>query len=76
VPKAYKIAIAKADTFPNSWPLLYELARYACLLGKRRQAAQYLRRAMAAGGKKAIKLKALEDPDLGALWKEDSAEDR
>jgi hypothetical protein len=68
VPKAYRVALSKVGVFPRSWLLLYDAARYACLLGKRRQAERYLRRAMAAGDKRTIKLQALADPDLEALW--------
>ena len=68
VPKAYKVAVSKVDLFPRSWPLLYDTARYACLLGKRRQAEQFLRLAMAAGDKRSIKSRAQSDPDLELLW--------
>jgi len=65
---AYDIGISKAKEFPDSCQLLYNTACYACLLGKRGEAEDYLRLAMTAGDADAIKQQALEDPDLAALW--------
>jgi predicted Zn-dependent protease len=68
IAEAYQIGIAKAEEFSESSRLLYDTARYACLLGKRKEAEHYLRLAMAVGDAKSIKLRALADPDLEALW--------
>jgi hypothetical protein len=68
LPKAYQTAVSKVNSFPTAWPLLYDAARYSCLLGKRHQAQKYLRLAMASGDKRALKRRALADPDLVGLW--------
>jgi predicted Zn-dependent protease len=69
IAEAYEIGIGKASEFAGSWELLYDTARYACLLGKRKEANQFLRLAMAAGDENEVKVRALEDPDLQGLWK-------
>ncbi len=65
--EAYELAAAKARQFPRSWKLLYNAARYACLIGKRAEAEQYFQLAMAVGDARALRLKALQDPDLQRL---------
>lgn len=66
--KAYSVAITQASRFPESWQLLYDAASYACLLGKREQAVEYLGLAMAAGDLHFIRRKARKDPDFDRLW--------
>ncbi|HZO84674.1 MAG TPA: hypothetical protein VFC26_05645, partial [Verrucomicrobiae bacterium] len=47
----------------------YNLACYACQLGRINDSRQWLKRALSVGGKK-IRSLALEDPDLQPLWDE------
>lgn len=65
---AYTIAFSMSLEFPESWLLLYATARYACLLGRKTEAEQYLQLAMAVGDRKSIRRRALEDSDLAGLW--------
>jgi predicted Zn-dependent protease len=68
IAEAYEIGIAKSEDIPNCWQLLYDTACYACLLGKKTEAEQFLQLAMAVGDRRTIKLRALSDPDLQMLW--------
>jgi tetratricopeptide (TPR) repeat protein len=62
---------AAADLFPSVWTIQYNLACYACQLGKQDEAREWLRDAFdLAPDKKALKLSALDDPDLEPLWLE------
>ena len=58
------------DRFPGHAILRYNLACYECQLGRLEQAKNWLQKAFAIGDPKKIKLMALDDPDLGPLWKE------
>jgi predicted Zn-dependent protease len=69
VSKAYETALSKVNAFPEAWPMLYDLARYSCLLGKRNEAHRYLYLALAIGDRKSLRRRALTDPDLEDLWK-------
>ena len=64
---AYVLAVAKSSEFVESWQLLFDTARYACLLGKHQEAEEYLHLALMMGDARAIKLMALEHPDLEGL---------
>jgi len=67
IAEAYELGIAKASEFADSWEWHYDTARYACRLGKRQAAERFLGLAMAAGDPTAVKLRAMEDPDLQTL---------
>lgn len=69
IQQAYDVATAKLSSFPQSWELHYDTACYACLLGKIKQAEEFLALAFELGDAKRTKLAALADPDLEALWK-------
>lgn len=56
-----------ADKFPDQWLIPYNLACYACQLGRLDEAREWFRRALTMGDGKAIKLEALNDPDLAPL---------
>ncbi len=58
------------ETFPFSATLRYSLACYECLLGRLKQAKQWLEQAFDRGDAKKMKRAALDDPDLEPLWKE------
>ena len=48
--------------------IAFNLACYACQLGRLEEAHAWLRKAMDFGDEKEIKLRALDDPDLEPLW--------
>jgi predicted Zn-dependent protease len=58
------------DKFPNDPIMRYNLACYECQLGRVEQAKNWLEKAFKLGGRKRIKLMALEDPDLEPLWQQ------
>ncbi len=57
-----------ADRFPNQPMIAFNLACYACQLGRLEEAREWLRKAMDVGDEKDIKLRAFDDPDLEPLW--------
>ena len=57
-----------ADKFPDEWRIGYQLACYFCVLGERNEAFEWLGLAIDVAGKADIRLKALEEPDLEAVW--------
>jgi hypothetical protein len=52
---------------PELWEISYNLACYTCQLGRLDEARQWFHRALTLGDEKAIKLEALDDPDLAPL---------
>jgi len=48
--------------------IAFNLACYACQLGRLEEAREWLRKAMDLGDEKEIKTRALDDPDLEPLW--------
>lgn len=54
--------------FPRNAILRYNLACYACQLGRLEEAKIWLREAFGLDEKQELKLLALEDPDLKPLW--------
>ncbi len=65
--QAYRTLTDAAKRFPQDEIILYDLACVCCLLGRIAEARDWLARAIEAGGD-AIKLRALDDPDLEPLW--------
>ncbi|HKQ39298.1 MAG TPA: tetratricopeptide repeat protein [Verrucomicrobiae bacterium] len=57
------------NRFPKVSTIPYNLACYACQLGRIDDSRQWFKRALTVGGKK-IRSLALEDPDLQPLWAE------
>lgn len=57
-----------AGTFPKVPTISYNLACYACQLGKLWEGEQWLKRAFDVGEPKELKQMALSDPDLKPLW--------
>lgn len=57
------------NRFPRVSTIPYNLACYACQLGRIEDSRQWLKRALDVGGRK-IRTLALEDPDLQPLWDE------
>jgi predicted Zn-dependent protease len=58
------------NKFPDDPIMRYNLACYECRLGRLEQAKHWLEKAFKPGGRKRIKLMALEDPDLEPLWQQ------
>jgi tetratricopeptide (TPR) repeat protein len=56
------------DKFPKDTIMRYNLACYECQLGRLAQAQLWLQKAFDLGDPAAIKLMALDDPDLKPLW--------
>jgi Flp pilus assembly protein TadD len=67
---AWNVLLPAADLFPKEATIPYNLACYACQMGKLGDARVWLRRAMSSGDKSKIRLMANADPDLQPLWGE------
>ena len=68
--EAWNLLLPIAQKFPRSWVVPYDLACYACQLGKMEEARCWLRKAFEQGDGKEVKVLALADPDLKVLWPE------
>lgn len=68
--ESYEVASSVAARFPDETTLRYNLACYACQLGKLKEAKVWLKQAMAIAGQEEIRTTALNDPDLKPLWKQ------
>jgi len=67
--EAFDLLLPAAKKFPKLPVIPYNLACYACQLGKLEDAMKQIEQAIDLGGKKNdIRLDALEDPDLEPLW--------
>ena len=66
--EAYDCAADALTRFPQDATLHYDLACYACYLGKVEDASKLLHRSFELDSGKALRLHALEDPDLKPLW--------
>ena len=64
-----KAILIKAKTlFPICYLIAYNLACYECQLGNLKEAMEFLEAAIDLAGKKDIRTRALDDPDLEPLW--------
>jgi tetratricopeptide (TPR) repeat protein len=68
--QAWDVLLPAFDKFAEEPIVSYNLACYACQLGQLESARSWLRRAVAVGGKDAIRRMALADADLQPLWEE------
>ena len=68
VKAAWDALLPAADKFPSQPMIAFNLACYACQLGRLEEARAWLRKAMDVGDAKEIKLRGLHDPDLEPLW--------
>lgn len=68
--EAWRTLVRVAHRFPKEWIVPYNLARYAAKLGSLVEARELLADAFAVGDAKALKLQALDEPDLEPLWRE------
>lgn len=66
--EAWACLLPAAGKFPTVSIISYNLACYACQLGRLVQAKNWLAKAVAVGGKAQIKAMALSDADLKPLW--------
>jgi predicted Zn-dependent protease len=67
-PEAWQSLLPAAEKFPQNPLIAYNLARYACQLGRFQEANRWLQRAVQMRGGKRLKWIALKDPDLEPLW--------
>ena len=67
---AFDILQPVSERFPDEPTIPYNLACYVCQLGNLPEARKWLKRAFAIGGRKEMKLMALNDADLKPLWEE------
>jgi len=67
--EAYELLRPAMESFPDDCVVRYNLACYACRLGNVAEARKLLDEAIERGDAKAVKLSALDDPDLDALWR-------
>jgi tetratricopeptide (TPR) repeat protein len=67
---AWAILSSAAEKFPRQELMAFNLACYACQLGRREEAIDWLKRAFQLGPKEEFKAMALQDEDLQPLWPE------
>jgi predicted Zn-dependent protease len=70
IQKAWDALLPASDKFPKEPTIPFNLSCYACQLRQMDVARDWLKRALAVGGKAKIKQRALEDSDLAPLWSE------
>lgn len=68
--EALAVLLQAVQRFPRDEIVLYDLACICCLLGQARDAKGWLGMAIEVGGDE-IKKRALDDPDLEAVWGEE-----
>jgi predicted Zn-dependent protease len=57
-----------ADKFPNDWHIPFHLACCCCKIGERKEAFDWVARAIDVAGKADIRMQALEEKDLEPMW--------
>ena len=67
---AWDALLPAAGKFPKEPIIAFNLACYACQMGRLQEARDWLRKAISIGDSKRIKLMAMEEKDLEPLWKE------
>jgi len=70
VQKAWEALLPAGDKFPKEPTIPFNLSCYACQMRQLDVARDWLKRAVAVGGKEKIKQMALKDSDLEPLWDE------
>jgi hypothetical protein len=68
--EAFELLGGVVEKFPNEELPAYNLACYACQVGKLDDARRWLKKAMQVGRAVSVKAKALKDNDLKSLWPE------
>jgi tetratricopeptide (TPR) repeat protein len=71
--EAYQAAYSALDKFPHDATLRYNLACYACQLGRLDEARDWLEKSFLMPDSAPLKLSARDDPDLQPLWNQDQA---
>jgi len=66
--EAYRKLLPGARKFPNDWRIAYNLACYACQLGDKAGAWNWLDTAIETGDADIIKSSVLDDPNFKPLW--------
>jgi predicted Zn-dependent protease len=66
--EAYAALKPVVDSFPKEWLMRFNLACYACQLGKLTEAMLWLNQAMALAAHEDVQRLALDDQDLKPLW--------
>ena len=70
VQKAWDALLPAFDKFPKELTIPFNLSCYACQMGRLVAARDWLKRAVAIGGKEKVSAMALNDADLEPLWDE------
>ena len=70
VQKAWDALLPAFDKFPKELTIPFNLSCYACQMGRLDAARDWLKRAVAIGGKEKVSAMALNDADLEPLWDE------
>jgi len=68
--EAWNLLLPMAARFPRSWIVPYDLACYACQLGRTDEGRVWLKTAFRLHQSKDVRALALADPDLQILWPE------
>jgi Flp pilus assembly protein TadD len=68
--RAWEALLAASEKFPREPLVAFNLACYACQMGRLEEARAWLKRASEIAGKEIIKRQALGDEDLKPLWEE------
>jgi predicted Zn-dependent protease len=66
--EAWNVLLPVVNKFPDQYIIRYNLACYACQLGRLKEAGKWLADAIDRADTKDVKLMALSDPDLEPLW--------
>ena len=66
--ESWAVLITVVDKFPDEYIIRNNLSCYACQLGNRKEAWQWLERTIEIADTKDVKLMALDDPNLERLW--------
>lgn len=66
--EAWRELSAVAERFPGNGAIQFNLACYACKLGKLEEARRWLARSIEAAGREKIQARVRNRPDLESLW--------
>jgi tetratricopeptide (TPR) repeat protein len=67
---AFDLLEPAAELFSGEWLVRYNLAAFACNLGRQEEMLVWLGKAFKVGNARAMKLMALDDPDIEPFWAE------
>jgi predicted Zn-dependent protease len=69
-PEAWRALLEAVERFPKNGAIQFNLACYACKLGKMDEARHWLARSIEAAGREKIQARVRHRPDLQVLWNE------